>query len=92
MANPVPELLPASLPRGLAQPVVALCERLELAGIGALLQGEGLLDAWLGTTRARPPAHSILCLAKPADLLAALPHAVVTGERETRLTQASEAA
>ncbi|MFO0689878.1 MAG: hypothetical protein U0900_14370 [Myxococcota bacterium] len=87
----MPELPPASLPRGLAQPVVALCERLERAGIGALIQGEGLLDAWLGATRARPPAHSILCLAKSAALLTALPHAVVTGEQATRLTQASEA-
>lgn len=91
MANPVPALPPAPLPRGLARPVVELCERLEQAGVAAFLQGEGLLDAWLGTTRARPPSHSIVCLAPPARLLATLPTAVVTGERATRLTQASEA-
>ncbi|MBK7949029.1 MAG: hypothetical protein IPK00_09850 [Deltaproteobacteria bacterium] len=91
MANPVPEIPSAPLPRGLARPVVELCERLERAGVAAYLQGEGLLDAWLGTTRAQPPTHSIVCLGPPARLLATLPTAVVTGERATRLTQASDA-
>lgn len=91
MANPASEIPPAPIPRALARPVVALCERLEDAGIAAYLQGEGLLDAWLGATRPRSPSHVIVCLAPPARLLAVLPNAVVTAEHASRLTQASEA-
>ncbi|MBY0399038.1 hypothetical protein K2X89_02000 [Myxococcota bacterium] len=91
MANPAPEIPSPPLPHDLARPVTRLCERLEEAGIAAYLQGEGLLDPWLGTTRARPPALAIVCAAEPAALLAVLPAAVVTGEHATRLTQASEA-
>lgn len=91
MANPASEIPPAPIPRALARPVVALCERLEDAGIPAYLQGEGLLDAWLGTTRPRPPSHAIVCLAPSASLLAVVPTAVVTAEHASRLTQASEA-
>jgi hypothetical protein len=91
MPNAVPEIPPAPLLHALARPVEMLCEQLECAGIAAWVQGEGLLDAWLGTTRAQPPTHSILCLAPASALLAALPTAVVTAERASRLTQATEA-
>ncbi len=72
-------------------PVRALCERLEAAGIPALLQGQCILDAWLGAPTPRAPGWAVVCLARPEAILAALPCAVVTGEAARRLSQATAA-
>lgn len=73
----------------LAKPVLELCARLEDAGIAAYLQGEALLDAWLGGQSGRVPTCAVVCTAEPARILRALPTAVVTAESAKRLTQAT---
>ena len=71
------------------KPVLELCARLEGVGIAAYLQGEALLDAWLGNPSGRVPTHAVVCVADAAQLLRALPFAVVTAESGQRLTQAT---
>lgn len=70
--------------------VLALCERLEDAGIAAVLQGERLLEAWLGAPAVMTRGFTILCRAQPEALLRALPAAVVTAEGAARLVQATD--
>ena len=69
---------PIPLPQTLAlesapKPVHALCARLEEAGIAAFLQGECVLDAWLGGPPGRAPGRAVVCLAPPEAVLSALP-------------------
>ena len=62
MATTTPE--PASEALALAawpKPVLELCAQLEDAGIGAYLQGEALLDAWLGEPSGRVPTRAVVC-------------------------------
>ncbi|MEZ4331139.1 MAG: hypothetical protein R3F35_05280 [Myxococcota bacterium] len=91
MPTPCSAIAPPNLLRALPAPVRALCHRLECAGLAAWVQGETLLDAWLGPTRSRRPAHAILCRGTRAALLAAMPAAVVTAEEAQRSTQATAA-
>lgn len=92
MAVPAPDNLSDPALRGaLPRPVLELCARLEDAGIAAYLQGEALLDAWLGSSGMRAPTRAVVCVADAARILPALPHAVVTGESGQRLTQATPA-
>jgi len=88
-ACPPEKLLDPTLLGVWPKPVVELCARLEDVGIAAYLQGEALLDAWLGNTGMRAPTRAVVCVADGAHLLAALPHAVITAEGGQRLTQAS---
>ena len=71
------------------KPVLELCARLEGVGIAAYLQGEVLLDAWLGNPSGRVPTRAVVCVADAGQLLRALPFAVVTAESGRRLTQAT---
>ncbi len=91
MATDTPEIAETDGVRGGPKPVLELCERLECAGIAAFVQGEALLDAWLGTQRERGPSRALVCLAEPNRILAALPAAVVTADSARRLTQATAA-
>ena len=70
--------------------VLALCEQLEDAGIAAFLQGERLLEAWLGAAAATTQGFTIVCLAQPEALLRALPAAVAAAEGAARLVQATD--
>ncbi|MEZ4282744.1 MAG: hypothetical protein R3F21_24365 [Myxococcota bacterium] len=69
--------------------VLALCERLEDTGIAAVLQGERLVEAWLGAPAVGARAWSLVCAAQPEALLRALPAAVVTAASAARLSQAT---
>jgi len=84
---------PAAAPlcRPWPEPVLALCAALEESGIPAWLQGEALLDAWLGSNPGRRAAPALVCLATPERLLAAQPAAIVTAESARRLTRATAA-
>jgi tRNA nucleotidyltransferase (CCA-adding enzyme) len=90
MSTTTPEPAPDSPTLGtFPKPVLELCARLEDAGIGAYLQGEALLDAWLGERSGRVPTRAVVCTADAAHILRALPAAVVTAESAKRLTQAT---
>ena len=91
MAIHAPEIAAADRVRSGPKPVLELCERLECAGIAAYVQGEALLDTWLGTQRERAPSRALVCLAEPSRVLATLPTAVVTADSARRLTQATAA-
>lgn len=90
MALAAPDPIATALCRSLPDPLLALCATLETAGVATYLQGEGLLDAWLGS-----PAWdgtgipALLCLAPSARIAALLPNAVVTAADGRRLSQAS---
>ena len=84
-------------PRALPAPIAELCSHLESLGIETFSQGEALLADLIGqpqeageTPRPRP-APVLLCATDARTLLDALPHAVVTGEQRSRLTQATAA-
>lgn len=77
--------------RGWPEPLSALCQQLEQAGVPAYVQGEALLDAWLGCERERPPSLALVCGASAARILEVLPTAVVTADSMRRLTRASAA-
>ena len=82
-----------SLPRTLPKPLTELCAHLEERGLRSFSHGDGLLDELRPQPRteaAGPRTQSILCSGPPAQVLAALPKAVVTSEFGTRLTQATE--
>ena len=81
---PVPIVL-EDFPRALLE----LCVRLESVGIAAYLQGEALLDAWLGNSSGRASTYALVCVASAEQILRALPFAVVTAEAGRRLTQAT---
>lgn len=91
MAIPATDIQASEGLRGGPQPVTMLCERLEAAGVAAWIQGEGLLDGWLGSLSERSPSRALVCLAEPARLLEVLPGAVVTADSSRRLTQATAA-
>lgn len=91
MALAAPDPIATALCRSLPDPLLALCAMLEAAGIATYLQGEGLLDAWLGSPP-RDGAGSIpalVCLAPSAQVAALLPNAAVTASDGRRLSQAS---
>ena len=82
-----------SLPRTLPKPLTELCAHLEERGLRSFSHGDGLLDELRPQPRTEavgPRTQSILCSGPPAQVLAALPKAVVTSEFGTRLTQATE--
>ncbi len=90
MATTTPELASEAPVLGpWPKPVLELCAQLEDAGIGAYLQGEALLDQWLGESSGRVPTRAVVCTADAARILGALPAAVVTAESAMRLTQAT---
>jgi len=82
---------PQALCRAWPEPLLALCADLERGGVATFVQGEGLLDAWLGASRARGPSWALVCLASAERLLALEPAAVVTAESARRLTRATAA-
>jgi tRNA nucleotidyltransferase (CCA-adding enzyme) len=84
---PPDTLAPGAWPK----PVLELCARLEDAGIAAFLQGERVLDAWLGAPLGRAPGCAVVCLSRPEAILQALPFAVVTAESAQRMSQATAA-
>ncbi|MAG29560.1 MAG: hypothetical protein CL908_01545 [Deltaproteobacteria bacterium] len=77
--------------------MLELCAHLEQRGIRTWSQGEGLLDDLrprpddAGAHRGAVPTRTFLCTANAADLLRALPRAVVTASSRRRLTQATGA-
>ena len=74
-----------------------LCTRLEERGVACWIQGEGLLDAHSPNRASKSsaadpfPTRSLVCAGESAEVLAALPHAVVTASEARRLTVASPA-
>ena len=83
------------MPTALPEPVLELCRSLEARGIPTWSHGEGLLDDLrpVGSLRPMPAepmtTRSLLCTVEPAELLEALPKAVVTASRASRLTLAT---
>ena len=86
---------PRRTPRRLSRAVAEVCAHLEERGLQTFSHGEGLLDDLreAEATEAggfpRRMTRSLLCVARPDQLLLALPRAVVTGESAARLTLAS---
>lgn len=85
---------PAPALDALPNPIVELCAHLESHHLPSYRHGEGLLDDMHTRVESNAeilPTRSLLVAGEAVAILRALPHAVVTAEAGSRLTQATEA-